>query len=171
MKILHTSLLFIALSLSSYAVESLPDAAQNLLKKRQEAVDRLDVRLNKELEKVKLRCMKDGDLDGANTVEALIKSPDKSLENDAKDPLVGSVWNFRGVNRQKINEFRFLKGGKVKCESSYKHATWRRLDKNNILFSYGTDASYIVFRVSDANNKIMSGHHYSGRSRSIQRIK
>jgi hypothetical protein len=50
------------------------------------------------------------------------------------DPMIGTVWNLLGVKRQKINEFTFLKDGKVKCAKAYKNATWARIDKDSILF-------------------------------------
>ena len=158
-------LLSVQLSLNA---QTLPDDAEELIRKRQEVVAKIDKTLNRELEKVKKRCTKAGDLDGAIAVDALIKSPGKGDVGDESDPLLGTVWNFLGVNRQKINEFTFPKGGKVRCENSYKDATWRRLDDDNILFSYGTDASFIIFRLTDPKGKSMSGHHYSGRRRHLQ---
>lgn len=167
---LPTSVLLFALIEGSVCAQSLPKEAEELLKKRQATISRLDDTLNSELEKVKVRCMKEGDLEGANAVAALIKNPENSPAPDASDPLIGTVWNFLGVNGQKINEFTFLKGGKVQCDG-YKNATWRRLDKSNILFDYGGDDAHIVFRVTDAAGRNMTGYHYSGRPRSIQRIK
>lgn len=79
------------------------------------------------------------------------------------------MWNFLGINRQKINEFTFLRNGKVKCENTYTDAVWQRLDESNILFGYGLDESYIVFRVSGEAGKNMKGFHYSGRARYLQR--
>ena len=169
--ILQTAVLSFALVQGSVSAQSLPKDAQDLLKKQQESILRLNDTLNRELEKVKVRCMKDGNLEGANAVAALVKNPENLPVDDAADPLVGTVWSFQGVNRQKINEFTFLKAGKVKCESEYKTATWRRLDKNNILFDYGGDDSHIVLRVTDPEGKNMTGYHYSGRPRHIQRIK
>jgi hypothetical protein len=87
------------------------------------------------------------------------------------DPLIGTVWNLLGTNRQKINELTFLKDGKVKCDKSYKNATWARVDKDNILFGYGVDSSYVVYRISDASGKEMRGYTYDGRVRYLQKIK
>lgn len=167
-QILFTAL---AISLAPAIAEPLPDVAQDLLTKREEAIARIDEKLNGELKKVKLRFMKEGKLEDANAVDTLIKETVKPPVSDIGDPLINSVWNFLGVNNQKINEFVFLPGGKVECESKYKDATWRRLDKINVLFSYGTDESHIVFRVTDASGKKMSGYHYSGRPRHLVRIK
>lgn len=170
MKALYLIILYSCINLPCFAVETLPEEAQTLLKKRGEAVARIDDKLNVELEKVKARCMQAGDLEGANAVAALIQEPNRTANVDASDPMIGTVWNFLGVNRQKINEFTFLKGGKVRCESEYKEATWRRLDANTILFGYSPEGGYIVL-YSDGSGKFMSGLHKSGRSRSIARIK
>ena len=171
MKSIQVLLFSLSLMATSVAEESLPESLNVLLQQRKEAVARLDKRLNEELEKVKWGLMKEGDLDGANSVEALISDPTKQPAVNENDPLIGTTWNFLGKNKQKINEFRFLRGGKVKCESSYNNATWTRLDDQNILFSYGTDSSFIVFRGADAKSRQMEGWHYGGRSRSIQRVK
>ena len=97
------------------------------------------------------------------------RTPKKEKVSAGNDPIVGTVWNFLGINRQKINEFTFLRNGKVKCENTYTNAVWKRLDESNILFGYGLDESYIVFRVSDEAGKNMKGFHYSGRARYLQR--
>lgn len=170
MKTLQLLVILVGITLPCFAEEQLPESAQALLKKRDEAIARLDSKLNDELEKVKSSCMRTGDLEGANAVDALIRKPDKAATVDAGDPMIGTVWNFLGVNRQKINEFTFLKEGKVRCESAYKDATWRRLDANTILFGYSPEGGYIVL-YSDGSDKFMSGLHKTGRSRSIQRIK
>ncbi len=162
------SLLLAQLDLNA---QTLPEDAERLVRKRHEAVAKIDKTLKRDLVKVKKRCAKDGDSNGATAVDSRIKSLDKNKFGDKSDPLIGTVWNFLGVNRQKINEFTFLKSGEVRCEESYKDATWKRLDDDNILFSYGIDASFIVFRITDSKGWNMSGHHYGGRKRHIQRIK
>ena len=168
--LIPTFFLLLGFLLAAVAEEALPKAAQDLLDKRQEAVDRIDERLNEELEKVKVRCVKEGDLEGALRIDALIQESDKSVTSDATDPLVGSIWDFLGVNRQKINEFVFLKGGKVKCANSYKDAIWKRLNENTILFGYTSNGGYIVM-VADESGKMMSGRNQEGRPRSLKRIK
>lgn len=171
MKRIWITVTLLATITGSASSEPIPRAAQNLLDKRDQAVSRIDLQLNEELSKVKSQAMRNGDLPEANAIASLIDSLKKTPANYVPDPMVNTVWNFLGVRHQKINEFTFLTGGKVKCESTYNNATWRRLDENNILFSYGTDESHIVFRVSDAGGKKMSGFHYSGRPRHIQRVK
>ncbi len=171
MKKLQLTIILLGLFQASASAQSLPDDAQELLKKQQVAIARLDETLNRELEKVKLRCMKDGDLEGANAVDSVIKDPEKLPADAASDPLVGTVWHFLGSGRDKINEVEFLKGGKVRCEVAYKNATWRRIDKTNILFGYGDGDSYIVFRATDAEGKNMTGYLYIGKPRHLQRVK
>jgi hypothetical protein len=72
MKAILTIPLLVAAA-SSLLAESLPQEALTLLKKRQDAISRIDETLVAELEKVKLSAMKRGDLDAANAVVALIK--------------------------------------------------------------------------------------------------
>jgi hypothetical protein len=99
------------------------------------------------------------------------KNGENSMNSAENDPLIGSIWIFLGVNHQKINQFTFLKNGKVQCENTYNNATWKRIDQNNILFGYGIESSYIVFRLSDQSGKNMTGFHYSGRPRYLERVK
>jgi hypothetical protein len=108
---------------------------------------------------------------GTPIVEAIPKAKEDRQAPAANDPLIGTQWDFLGVKRQRINGFKFLKDGRVRCESTYKNATWMRLDGMNILFSYGVDDSFIVFRISDQNKKEFSGHHYSGRRRYLSFVK
>lgn len=108
---------------------------------------------------------------GAHLVKADPKAEEDRQAPAANDPLIGTEWDFLGVKRQRINGFKFLKDGRVRCESTYKNATWRRLDKLNILFSYGVDNSFIVFRISDQNKKEFSGYHYSGKGRYLSFVK
>ncbi len=162
--------LIIVLTQGSSIGEELPREAEILLEKRQTAMERINERLNEELEKIKADRMGAGDLEGAKAVDALIADSDKTVKNDSADPIVGTTWNYLGVNRQKINEFTFLKGGKVRCESSYNDANWRRLDSSTILFGYTSEGGYVVL-YSDGNKNFMTGLHKGRRTRSIQRIK
>ena len=98
-------------------------------------------------------------------------SSSAQLEVTPPDPLIGTVWNLLGTKGQKINEFTFLKDGKVKCASAYKNATWSRIDKDNVLFGYGVDSSYVVFRTTNATGREMRGYTYDGRTRHLQRVK
>lgn len=86
------------------------------------------------------------------------------------DPLDETVWNFLGVNRQKINRFTFRSDGTVQCENSYDHATWKRLDEKTILFCYGTEGAYAVLRYTDEAKNFMSGSNVAGRARYLQQI-
>ncbi len=170
MKTLNIALLAATLLLQAIAAESLPDDAQALLARRQEAVHRIDEILNEELKKVRAKCLSEEDLEGANSVDALIKEPDKSSVANLIDPIIGTVWNFLGVNGQKINEFKFLGGGKLKCESAYKDAMWKRIDSKTILFGYTSEGSYIILTAEDGG-EYMSGRNKGGRARAIRKIR
>ena len=170
MKTKITTCVVLAITFAAFLVASeLPREAQAVLDKRHEAVDRLEEKFKQELEVIRERCEKDGDLKTAKAVQEF-------LENRAEpapkgDPFVNSTWHFLGVKRQRINEFRLLASGKVECKDRYEDATWRRIDKDNILFSYGIDRSYIVFRATDSTGRRMSGYHHTGRARYLQRIR
>jgi len=86
------------------------------------------------------------------------------------DPMYDTVWEFRGVRDQKINVLHFLKDGRVECDRLYESAFWRRLDENSVLFGYGRESSFIVFRGAGGDSERMSGFHHSGRRRHIVRV-
>ena len=75
-----------------------------------------------------------------------------------------------GANGQKINEFKFLGGGKLKCESAYEDAMWKRIDPKTILFGYTNEGSYIILTADDGG-EYMSGRNKGGRARAIRKIK
>jgi hypothetical protein len=59
---------------------------------------------------------------GAPLVEAVPKAEEDRQAPAANDPLIGTEWDFLGVKRQRINGFKFLKDGRVRCESTgFKH--------------------------------------------------
>ena len=108
---------------------------------------------------------------GMPDAEAKPKIGERREVPAANDPMIGTEWDFLGVKHQRINGFTFLKDGRVRCDNTYKSATWRRLDELNILFSYGVDNSVIVFRYTDHKKKNMAGHHYSGSARYLRLVK
>jgi hypothetical protein len=108
---------------------------------------------------------------GVPVAEATPKAGEGREAPAANDPMVGTEWDFLGVKHQRINGFKFLKDGRVQCDNTYKNATWRRLDELNILFSYGVDNSFIVFRFTDQKKSNMAGHHYGGSDRYLRLVK
>ena len=170
MKKLYLVILFLGLVHEIALAQSLPLDAQQLIDQRQAEVDRIDKNLSSDLKKVKARCMKDGDLEAANAVAALIKLPPKASAPEKLDPLAGSVWNFLGVNRQILNKLTLLNSGEVKCENTYTNATWERLDDKTILFCYGWEGSYALLRFTDDTKSYMSGSNVSGRARHLKRL-
>lgn len=87
------------------------------------------------------------------------------------DPLSNTTWNFLGVNRQTINHFVFKNTGEVTCAHTYDQAIWRRIDDETILFGYGTESSYIVFKPELSDSTTMVGQHSSGRKRYLRKVK
>lgn len=170
MKSFLLALFLPALMIFSGVSEELPVDAKTLLNQRNAQLKKLDQELNRKLTEVKDRCLRDGDLEGANAVAAIIKGA-KITESPLKtDPLIGTVWNFLGSERQWINQFTFLQTGEVKCENSYTNAKWERLDAKTILFYYGTEGNYAILRMSDDSEKFMSGSNLSSKSRSLQLV-
>ncbi len=72
---LKASLLIPLMCLASFAGE-LPPEAQRLVNQRNDAIQKIDEKLVDELEKVKVKYTKSGDLDSANSIVKLIESLD-----------------------------------------------------------------------------------------------
>ena len=125
-----------------------------------------------------VRC-DDGDVEGVFSQDGFIDAKSHSPEQVADfivervqllDPLCDTTWEFLGANDRKINTIRFLKNGRAECESRYGEAIWRRLDEHSILFGYGVESSFIVFRTDEVGSGRMSGYHYSGKKRHIVKV-
>lgn len=154
--------------------EAIPQDAARLLEKHARAEAKLSATLTSELEKLKIKYTKRGDLDSANAINKLLKDPSKERgKPNLPDQLDNTKWTFLGINRQDINEFEFLSDGKVKCKNTYKNATWKRIDKDTIIFSYGLAGSpQIVFHINGAARKDMTGYNSeNGRIRHLKLIK
>jgi hypothetical protein len=143
------------------AGSELPSDVQNLITKRDEAIEKIDVTFVRELEKLKIKYTKLGDLDSANRIVDLIaKHPIKS--SDASDhEFDGTTWEF--LNKSgRLGLLEFLAGGKVKSKE-YPNSSWQRVDKDTIRFQYeknqasGIAGGHVIFRFQDANRSKMSG--------------
>ena len=140
----------------------LPDDVQRLIDKRGEAIAQIDVKFVNELEKLKTKYTKAGDLDSANAIVALIeKTPVKVLNAVPADPeFDGTSWAFHN-KAGRLGELEFLAGGKIKSDK-YPNSGWRRIDKNTIKFQYDRDdkspePGHVVFRFQGAARDQMSG--------------
>jgi hypothetical protein len=143
------------------AGSELPDDVQNLVTKRDEAIEKIDLTFVRELEKLKIKYTKLGDLDSANRIVALIaKHPIKS--SDSSDPeFDGTTWEF--LNKSgRLGLLEFEAGGKVKSKE-YPDSSWQRMDKDTIRFQYeknqssGVAGGHVIFRFQDTNRSKMSG--------------
>ena len=160
-----TILLVAALCLPVHAESDLPSELQDLVRKRQREEEKLQEQFSLAVEKLKMNYARKGDLDAANAAVALLEGK----KGGVRDRLVGTSWRFLGVNKQRLNEFEFMRDGSVKCDHAYPEATWTRLDDKHILFRYAPGAEYIVF-FSDGEE--MKGFHSgNGRVRYLARIK
>lgn len=120
-----------------------------------------------------------GDVEGVFPQDGFIDARSHSPEQVADfivervqllDPIYDTIWEIRGIKNQKINTARFLKNGRVELERPYGEAIWRRLDEHSILFGYGVESSFIVFRAEEVGSGLMSGYHYSGKKRHLVKI-
>ena len=128
----------------------LPDDVQRLIDKRGEAIAQIDLKFVKELEKLKTKYTKAGDLDSANAIVALIeKTPVMVVDTDSgiprKDLIEGAwkqvsdgkIWTFDdkgGGGGQNPNNTRF----KVIYDTEKKHFLIKSARWTDIA-SYGSD--------------------------------
>jgi hypothetical protein len=143
--------------------DELPDDVQALVAKRDEAISRIDITFVRELEKLKVKYTKLGDLDSANKIVELIAQYPTKVENGMpSDPeFDNTTWEFRNKSKQ-LGILDLLPGGKVKSKN-YPNSTWKRVDKDTIRFEYESDKSadviggHVTFRFQGANRSTMSG--------------
>jgi hypothetical protein len=140
----------------------LPDDVQRLIDKRGEAIAQIDLKFVNEMEKLKTKYTKAGDLDSANAIVALIKkTPAKVVDAVPADPeFDGTTWAFHN-KAGRLGELELLAGGKIKSEK-YPNSGWRRIDKDTIRFQYDRDdkspePGHVVFRFQGAARDQMSG--------------
>jgi hypothetical protein len=136
---------------------------QNLIKKRDEAVSQIDITFVRELEKMKLKYTKLGDLESANKIVDLIaRHAIKVVDGTPADPeFEGTKWEFHNKSGR-LGFLEFQAGGKVKSKE-YPNSSWQRVDKDTIRFQYeknesaGIAGGHVTFRFQDANRSKMSG--------------
>ena len=149
----------LALSLGTLvSAGELPDDVQRLIDSRARAVLRIDLKFVSELEKLKTKYTKAGNLDSANAIAALIKeTPLPDL--DAKSPdseFVGTSWAFHNKAGQ-LGELEFLTGGKIKSVK-YPSSSWKLTDKDTLRFQYGDNPDdHVIFRFQDQTRSKMQG--------------
>lgn len=144
------------------AGEDLPSDVQWLVTKRNEAVAKIDRTFVDELEKLKVKYTKAGDLESANrTVKLIEEYPLQIAESTLTDAeFDGTFWEFR--NKSHLGNLEFLPGGKIRS-SEYPGSSWSRIDKNTIRFEYVADkkagiaGGHVTFKFSNANRSMMSG--------------
>lgn len=112
----------------------------------QAQIDKHTATYKRELEKLKDKFTKAGNLEGANATVATIASLKGKpiLQIKEKDPLDYTKWNLLGVDKQIITSLNLLPDGKI-LSTKYKKPTWRRVDQDTILFNYGKEQTYIIF--------------------------
>jgi hypothetical protein len=137
----------------------LPDDVQRLIDKRGEAIAQIDLKFVKELEKLKTKYTKVGDLDSANAIVALIeKTPVKVVDAlpDVRE-FEGTSWAFHNKAGQ-LGELELLAGGKIKSQK-YPSSSWKLIDKNTLRFQYGDNPDdHVIFRFQDDSRRSMRGN-------------
>ena len=129
-KVMLTAGIFIQSISFSFGIE-FPQGVQTLIKKREEAVMKIDKIFIQELEKMKTNYTKDGDLENANLVAGLIK---KTKEHDSKDTFdIDGEWRYR-MGTAAVSVVRKFKGNKMIDE---KGSEWDwKLDDSGITIDF-----------------------------------
>lgn len=162
MKTLAYICLAISLCIEFSVGEEFPSEVQGLISKRNEAVTRIDRTFVAELEKLKVKYTKAGDLESANKTVKLIENYAKEIVESAPSDAEfdNTFWEFR--NKSHLGNLEFLPGGKIRS-SEYPDSTWTRIDKDTIRFEYAADkkavvaGSHVTFKFKDANRSMMTG--------------
>lgn len=103
-----TLLILSILSWSAWGIAGeLPYEVTQLIQKRERAVSQIDKRFSEELESLKIKYTKQGNLSAANAVARLLGEQD-AKQDQAKDPIVGD-WDF--FYQGKKRKYRFKEDG------------------------------------------------------------
>jgi hypothetical protein len=142
--------------------QDLPGDVEWLISKRKEAVAKIDRTLVDELEKLKIKYTRAGDLESANETVKVIEnySKEKAEATPSDAEFDQTSWDFR--NKSHLGNLEFLPGGKIKS-SEYPGSSWTRIDKDTIRFEYladeksGIAGGHVTFKFDDANRTKMTG--------------
>jgi hypothetical protein len=141
------------------SADQLPEDLQRLIDRRADGVAKIDTVFVGELEKLKIKYTKAGDLDAANAVVALIQqTPIKVVDAAPADAeFEGTTWAFHNKGG-KLGEIELLAGGKIKSQQ-YPKASWKRIDKDTLRYQYGDEPDdHVLFRFQDDTRTRMQGN-------------
>ena len=135
-------LILISLFVGLSSGEELPSDVQRLFGKRNEAIAKIDRTFVNELEKLKVKYTKKGDLDSANAIVTLIEQ--FRIEEDDPDPLsevFGKTFSWSANGKDAGNRLIVLEGGKATMRGN--KITWEKLGEREIriTFSSGNKAT------------------------------
>ena len=140
MKTLHViTAATLMLSSNLLAESGLPYEAKDLIGKRDAALIRMNIELKRQLEQMKNKYTKRGDLDSANKIDAYIKSIQVSNPRwDTLDLIRGRSFTWRKADYVFSKEFVLDKSGEIKKYDHDNEDTWR-VDDSGALLIYNAD--------------------------------
>ena len=143
--------------------EELPIDIQSLLNKRNQAVAKIDQTLVQELEKLKVKYTKAGELDLANATVALIENYKTNEPNAGNLPvfpneIFGKSFSWTANGRNDGNRLIILEGGKGTFSGNA--ITWMKINGRKLRLNFANGSSEIEwsndgksFMGTDANRR------------------
>lgn len=139
---------------SSALATELPPDVDKLLKQRNEAISTLNKRYVEELERLKLKYTKKGDLETANAIVELINATGASESGDkGKRPsesleklLMSKVWTYKSGDS--VAQITFLEAGRTQTQGWIKDVKWS-IENDQILVLHYADKNTCRFDFKD----------------------
>ena len=139
--------------------------ARHLIDKRDAALIRMNKELKRDLEQLKNKYIKRGDLESANRLNGYIKSI--KISNPRWDALYlvqGKSFTWKRGNIIFTKQFVLDRSGKIKKYNNSNEATWS-VDKNGALLIYNAEGKlqWTFKNVAEKNGKVYMetvGEHY-----------
>ena len=152
---------FSFLLVASTPGSELPTDVQNLISKREKAIAEIDRIYVRELEELKVKYTKAGDLDSANAIVSLIE---KALVNEVS-PLEGE-WIYRrtGTN-DKGTEYRISGDFLISSAKRFKFTR----EAGQLVVDFQGKGNMLRFRIIDENT--MRGKNYYGNAYEFVRVR
>lgn len=155
----------ILLSSSCIFANELPSDAKWLTAKRAEAIEKIDRTYVKELEKLKVKYTKKGDLDSANAIVALME--DKSIPFRQKssassklfDEIVNTGWKYYHPGGN--NGFVLERSGTLEAERWWGICKWRVISDSEILIEHPKGERKMIMTFSEDFDSFR-GYHWDG---------
>lgn len=139
MRITLSSIILIFVTVAFSVGEELPSDIQSLLNKRDQAVAKIDQTLVQELEKLKIKYTKAGELDAANATVALIDKYKATQTDGGKLPefpndIYGKIFSWADNGKNRGNRLVILEGGKGNFSGNA--ITWKKMNGRKLRLSY-----------------------------------